>query len=125
MVKALKEDLCNPLLGVKSEELVKDVFHLAFPSRYLLTSTFLRFQEHYESPHFRGKIFTREEFEDWYCGNQRGGFNFAQNTQTLAQDTELETLTAGTVKTYTMQTTRDQVLVSGTSTMLIRRFVPG
>jgi len=26
----------------------------------------MRFQEHYESPVYKGKIFSREEFEDWY-----------------------------------------------------------
>jgi hypothetical protein len=44
----------------------------------------MRFQEHYESPKFRGKVFTREEFEDWYAATRGtftyyadwGGFNF-------------------------------------------------
>ena len=52
--------------------------------QYTLASTFLRFQEHYESPKFRGEIFSLEEFMDWYTvrfGNftyyeDWGGFNF-------------------------------------------------
>lgn len=31
-----------------------------------LHDMFLRFQEHYESPEFRGKYFTRSEFDEWY-----------------------------------------------------------
>ena len=35
--------------------------------QYTLASAFLRFQEHYESPKFRGEIFSLEEFMDWYA----------------------------------------------------------
>ena len=35
--------------------------------QYTLASTFLRFQEHYENPKFRGRIFSLEEFMDWYA----------------------------------------------------------
>lgn len=55
-------------------------------SQYLLTSTLLRFQEHYESPKFRNKVFTLEEFSDWYATTSESetmsyysdwsGFNF-------------------------------------------------
>lgn len=43
------------------------IYHIKMPSQYLLTSTFLRFQEFYESPRFRGQGFTLEEFQDWYA----------------------------------------------------------
>lgn len=43
------------------------IFHFSFDDQYSLTSTFLRFQEHYESPVFAGKTFTLEEFSDWYA----------------------------------------------------------
>ena len=39
---------------------------LLFDEQRQLASTFMRFQEHYESPHFRGEVFTREEFKAWY-----------------------------------------------------------
>lgn len=48
------------------------ILHIRFPNQYELTSTFLRFQEVYESPNFRNKVFTHEEYFDWYaqeCGN--------------------------------------------------------
>lgn len=59
------------------------ILHIRFPSQYELASTFLRFQEHYESPEFRDKVFTHEEYFSWYareCGNMTyfsdwGGFN--------------------------------------------------
>jgi len=38
-------------------------------------STFLRFQEYYESPKFRGKIFSLEEFIDWYTA-EKGTFTY-------------------------------------------------
>ncbi len=52
-----------------------------------MTSTFLRFQEYYESPEFRGKIFTLEEYMDWYASREGkftyfddwAGFNIPSN----------------------------------------------
>lgn len=40
---------------------------MMFQSRYGLTSTFLRFQEHYEGPEHRGRAFSLEEYMDWYA----------------------------------------------------------
>lgn len=61
------------------------IYHIVFDSQYLMASTFLRFQEYYESPKFRGKIFTLETYMDWYVKtngngeftyfNDWGGFN--------------------------------------------------
>jgi hypothetical protein len=44
----------------------------------LLAYTFLRFQEHYESPKFRGKVFSLEEFMDWYAAD-RGSFSYLED----------------------------------------------
>lgn len=41
------------------------VFHVSKSARKL-ASMFMRLQEFYESPKFRGKIFTKKEFLDWY-----------------------------------------------------------
>lgn len=46
--------------------------------QYTLASTFLRFQEHYESPKFRGEIFSLEEFMDWYAV-KFGNFTYYQD----------------------------------------------
>jgi len=47
------------------------VYSLHFPTQASLCGTMLRFQEFYESPKFRGTVFTRQEFEEWYI--QRTG----------------------------------------------------
>jgi hypothetical protein len=61
------------LSKVRVRELLPGVFHLHFPTNHLMASTFLRFQEHYESPRFRGKVFTLEQFMDWYASQQTHG----------------------------------------------------
>lgn len=54
------------------------IHHVSFPTRHLVTSTFLRFQEHYESPEFAGKAFTLEEYMDWYAAT-RGAFTYCED----------------------------------------------
>jgi len=49
------------MLQVKKKRLLKDIFLLHFKSQHQMASTFLRFQEHYESPKFAGDIFTLKE----------------------------------------------------------------
>lgn len=51
---------------IKVIEIVKGLFHLKFPNQYLMNSTLVRMQEYYESPKFKGKTFTLEDFMDWY-----------------------------------------------------------
>ncbi|HVY01919.1 MAG TPA: hypothetical protein VHA12_04110, partial [Candidatus Nanoarchaeia archaeon] len=58
---------------MKLREIYPNIFHIQFSTRLLLTSTFLRFQEHYESPKFRGKIFSLEEYKKWYISNSPKG----------------------------------------------------
>lgn len=58
---------------MKFEEIAKNIFHVNFPNQLELTSTFLRFQEHFESPYFRGKVFSLEEFKSWYVRNSPKG----------------------------------------------------
>lgn len=48
---------------------------MEFDSQHLLASTMMRFQERYESPTFRGRVFTREDFEDDYA-SARGSFSY-------------------------------------------------
>lgn len=49
--------------------------------RYLLAESFLRFQEHYESPKFRGKDFSKKEYIEWYKkdSNQKKYFTYHQD----------------------------------------------
>lgn len=56
----------------------------------LLAKTFMRFQEHYESPEFRGKIFTIGQIKKWYSEKYGAdtysrdwvGFNFPSKVLT-------------------------------------------
>lgn len=69
---------------LKITEVIKSVYHLRFASQEDMAYTMLRFQEHYESPKFRGEIFTLDQFKEWYTGHRGkwsyaedwGGFNF-------------------------------------------------
>lgn len=50
----------------KLEQVAKNVYHIHFNRQLDLTSTFVRLSEYYESPRFRGKVFTINEFKKWY-----------------------------------------------------------
>ncbi|PIN73914.1 ABC transporter ATP-binding protein [Candidatus Woesearchaeota archaeon CG10_big_fil_rev_8_21_14_0_10_45_16] len=64
---------------------IADSIHLVrFRSQEDLGKTFLRFQEHFESPHFRGRYFTIAQFRQWYTshspeGKKTGRFTFYQD----------------------------------------------
>ena len=62
-------------MKITKEQILDKVFLLTFENQKEITSTFLRFQEHYESPKFRNKIFTLEEFKKWYS-DLKGGFSY-------------------------------------------------
>ena len=63
------------------------VWHVEIDDRWELGMTFLRIQEHYESgnPDFQGKIFSLEEYMDWYASayikskKLHGAFIYASN----------------------------------------------
>ena len=60
------------------------IVRLQFATRNQMGRTFMRPQEHHESPNFRGKIFTVEEFAAWYIadagiGDQKGEFDYADS----------------------------------------------
>jgi len=47
---------------IEKRDLSDKIHLMIFDNQKELTTTFLRFQEHYESPKFRGKIFSLKEF---------------------------------------------------------------
>ena len=63
---------------ISKRKLAKGIFLLRFRSQYELTSTFLRVQEHYESPEFHGRSFTLEQYMDWYA-ETHGNFTYYQD----------------------------------------------
>jgi len=60
---------------LRKSEVLERVFLVECEERRELAATFLRFQEHYESPRFRGRVFTREQFVAWHAG-ERGAFTY-------------------------------------------------
>lgn len=56
-------------------KITQQIIQVICEDQLALTSLFLRFQEHYESPKFRGKIFTLGQFRDWYA-RENGGFTY-------------------------------------------------
>jgi hypothetical protein len=53
----------------------RPIYLVAARTPYEIASTFLRFQEYYESPKFRGRYFSLEEFMDWYAA-ENSGFSY-------------------------------------------------
>jgi len=53
---------------IKIKEILPKVLHVIIKDQYKLGMTFVRIQEFYESPEFKGKYFTLEDYMDWYCG---------------------------------------------------------
>lgn len=64
--------------AVRKSRIADGIFLLRFASQYELASTFLRFQEHYESNRFRNRVFTVEEYMDWYA-RTFGAFTYYQD----------------------------------------------
>jgi hypothetical protein len=62
------------------KQISKNIYLIKFKTRNDLTSTLLRFQEHYESPKFKGKIFTLEEYKKWYIKNSPKGIKTGKFT---------------------------------------------
>jgi len=53
---------------LRKREVRPRIFLVEFRSQYEAASTFLRCQEFYESAKFRGRVFSLEEYMDWYAG---------------------------------------------------------
>ena len=47
-------------------QIVPNVYLMTYDTRYDLCMSFVRVQEFYESPEFKGRYFTLEEFIDWW-----------------------------------------------------------
>ena len=67
-------------MNIDHRLLTPHIHLLSFDTQHDLTSTFLRFQEHYESPRFKGEVFTLDEFQDWYIKNSPNGIETGKFT---------------------------------------------
>jgi hypothetical protein len=63
---------------LRKSEIRPGIFLLEFPTQYELASTFVRVQEHWESRRFRSKVFTLEQYMDWYAA-EFGNFTYFQD----------------------------------------------
>lgn len=54
------------------------IFLVRYDSQYALASSFLRIQEHYESSRFRGRVFSLEQYMDWYAATY-GAFTYFED----------------------------------------------
>lgn len=55
------------------------IYLVTSKSQHRLAMTFVRFQEHFESPEFAGKVFTLEEFADWYASQHDDFFSYSDD----------------------------------------------
>ena len=58
--------------------LADGIFLVRFDTQYALASTFLRIQEHYESNRFRNRVFSLEQYMDWYAA-EFGAFTYFED----------------------------------------------
>jgi hypothetical protein len=65
-------------VNIEKQQILKNIYLLKFDNQLDLTSTFLRFSEFYESPEFRNKIFTLEEYKKWYT-QIKGKFSYYED----------------------------------------------
>ena len=65
-------------MRIGKTQLADRIFLLRFASQYAVASTFLRIQEHHESPTFRNRVFTLEQFMDWYA-ERFGAFTYYED----------------------------------------------
>lgn len=62
---------------IKSKIILPHIYLLTFKTRYELCMSFVRMQEFYESPKFKGKYFTLEEYIDyWSLEHGKGSFTY-------------------------------------------------
>lgn len=60
-------------MHIEQYNITNKIHLLVFDTQKDVASTFLRFQEFYESPEFRGKTFSLDEFKKWYVQNSPNG----------------------------------------------------
>lgn len=65
---------------MKLKMIAPKIYWIDFDSQYDLAMSFLRFQEHYESPEFKDKVFTLGQYREWYKTTQpHGKFSYASD----------------------------------------------
>ena len=63
---------------ITRNKLADGIYLVRFETQYELAATFLRVQEYYESKRFSGRVFSLEQYMDWYA-TQFGGFTYYED----------------------------------------------
>jgi hypothetical protein len=63
-------------MKIKAQKIYDKIIVLTFDNQYDLTMSFIRMQEFYESPKFKNKHFTLEEYMDWWAKDHNGIFDY-------------------------------------------------
>ena len=66
-------------MKVSVNRIGENIYHLKFSKQQDLASTFVRFQEFFESPKFRNNIFSLKEFKKWYSGENENKFTYYED----------------------------------------------
>jgi hypothetical protein len=69
---------------MKLEEISNGIFHVEFKEREKMAKTFMKLYGYYESPQFRGKIFTEKQFERWFRLHTEMGEEYGLRFQDIA-----------------------------------------
>ncbi len=63
-------------IKIVKSKVARSIYLLRFRTQYELAATFLRVQEHYESPKFHGRVFSLEQYMEWYATRYGNFTNF-------------------------------------------------
>lgn len=64
-------------MKIKTKIVLPHIYLITYPTQYELCMSFVRIQEFYESPKFRGKYFTLEDYIDyWSLTKGKGSFTY-------------------------------------------------
>lgn len=66
-------------IAPKAVEILKNIWLISFDTQEDLALTFLRFQEYYESPRFKGQVFSLDDFKEWYSSQHGGEFSYVDD----------------------------------------------
>ncbi|MEK6894973.1 MAG: hypothetical protein AABX48_00465 [Nanoarchaeota archaeon] len=80
---------------MEMHKLAPRIYHITFAKQHELFLSFIRIQEYYESPKFKGKIFTLDHFRKWYLKSSND-----KNTKEYYTDWEAFNIPSSALKPF-------------------------
>ncbi|MDO8467341.1 MAG: hypothetical protein Q7S56_00110 [Nanoarchaeota archaeon] len=80
---------------MEMHKLAPRIYHAIFKKQHELFLSFIRIQEYYESPKFKGKIFTLDHFKKWYLKSSND-----KNTKAYYTDWEAFNVPSSSLKPF-------------------------